>query len=102
MGYAADLWLEEVCAQVEALRLSFLYAENQQRNQNTVLLLVEAVGRVADATWLPMLRAWSAVETARVRGRLGAAIEGLESGAGDGGASGEISAILTGSAVVIP
>jgi hypothetical protein len=86
MGYAADLWMEELRAQVEAgaggeaLRLSFLYAENQQRNQNTVLLLVEEVGRVADATWLPILRAWSAVETRRVRGRLGVVIEGLESG----------------------
>jgi hypothetical protein len=78
--------MEELRAQVEAgaggeaLRLSFLYAENQQRNQNTVLLLVEEVGRVADATWLPILRAWSAVETRRVRGRLGVVIEGLESG----------------------
>ena len=86
MGYAADLWLEELRAQVAAvaggadLRLSFLYGENQQRNQRTVLLLVEEVERVADAAWLPLLRAWSAAETRRVRGRLGAVIEGLESG----------------------
>lgn len=86
MGYVVDAWLEELRGQIptvaggEALRLSFLHSVNQQRNQDTVLLLVEEVARVADAGWLPMLRAWSAAETKRVRGRLGAVIERLEGG----------------------
>ncbi|MFH1497371.1 MAG: RQC domain-containing protein [Verrucomicrobiota bacterium] len=86
-GYTADLWLEEVRGQVgpvaagRALKLSFLMTNGQQRNNDTVLLLVDRVEREADATWLPMLRAWCAAETKRLRGRLRPVIERLE---GDG------------------
>lgn len=86
MGYVVDGWLEELRGQVAAvaggaeLRLSFLMSVSPQRNQHTVLLLVEEVARVADAAWLPLLRAWSAAETRRVRGRLGTVIEGLGGG----------------------
>lgn len=85
-GYAADLWLQEVRGQVgpvaagRELTLSFLMATNPQRNHDTVLLLMDRVEREADATWLPMLRAWCAAETKRLRGRLRPVIERLEGG----------------------
>jgi hypothetical protein len=83
-GYVIDTWLEELRGQIEGvasgkpLRLSFVMAVNPQRNQDTALQLVDEVGRVADASWLPVLRAWSAVETKRVRARLSGVIERLE------------------------
>lgn len=82
-NYAADLWLEEVRGQVgpvaagRELTLSFLMTNGQQRNNDTVLLLVDRVEGEADATWLPMLRAWCAAETKRLRGRLRPLIERL-------------------------
>ncbi len=85
-GYVMDRWLEEVRGQVEAvaggaeLKLSFLMAESPQRNQETVEMLVESMAREADATWLPLLRAWRAAETKRLRGRLRPVIERLERG----------------------
>jgi hypothetical protein len=60
------------------LRLSFLMAVNPQRNQGTVEMAVEHVAREANAGWLPMLRAWRAVETKRVRGRLRPLMDRLE------------------------
>lgn len=86
MGYAADLWLEELRAQVgpvaagRELKLSFLLTDGQQRNHGTVFLMIERLAREADAGWLPVLRAWFAVETKRVRARLREVIERLESG----------------------
>lgn len=83
-GFVVERWLAEVRGQValvaagRALTLSFLMAANPQRNHDTVLLLVDRVEREADATWLPMLRAWCAAETKRVRDRLRSVIERLE------------------------
>lgn len=82
--YMIDIWLEEIRAQVvtvasgKPLRLSLVMAVNPQRNQDTALQLVDEVERVADASWLPVLRAWGAVETKRVRRRLWGVIERLE------------------------
>ena len=63
------------------MKLSFLMSENPRRNHDTVFLLVDWLAREADAGWLPLLRAWSAAETRRVRARLGEVIARLE-GAG--------------------
>ena len=82
--YAAETWLEEVRGQVGAvaggaeLRLSFLMAASPQRNHETVEMLVALVEREADEGWLPLLRAWCAAETKRLRGRLRPVIERLE------------------------
>ena len=86
-GFVVEGWLAELRGQVEAvaagrgLKLSFLMSECPQRNHDTVFLLVDRLAREADADWLPLLRAWSAVETKRVRARLGEVIAQLE-GAG--------------------
>jgi hypothetical protein len=83
-GYAMEAWLEEVRMQVGAvaggaeLKLSFLMTASPQRNHETVEMLVENVAREADAGWLPLLRAWCAAETKRLRGRLRPVIERLE------------------------
>lgn len=85
-GFAADLWLKEVCGQAgavaggAALQLSFLMSVKPERNLDTVLILVERVAALADASWLPLLRAWREAETNRIRGYLGAVIERLEGG----------------------
>jgi superfamily II DNA helicase RecQ len=82
--FAAELWLEEVRGQVGAvaaggeMRLSFLMAVNPQRNHDTVERVVALVEREADARWLPLLRAWCAAETKRMRGKLRPVIERLE------------------------
>lgn len=83
-GYVMERWMKELRSQVRAvaggaeLKLSFLMAESPQRNQATVEMLAEHMAREADATWLPLLRAWCAVETKRLRGRLRPVIERLE------------------------
>jgi hypothetical protein len=82
--FAAQTWLEELRGQVSAvaageeLRLSFLVALSPQRNHDTVEGLVALVEREADAGWLPLLRAWCAAETKRLRGRLRPVIERVE------------------------
>lgn len=82
--FAAETWLEEVRGQVgavaagETLRLSFLMAVSPQRNHDTVEGVVALGEREADAGWLPLLRAWCAAETKRLRGRLRPVIERLE------------------------
>lgn len=74
--YVAEEWLGLLRARVQpvaegaALELPFLMSAMPNRNQNTVLLLAELTAAEADVTWLPLLRAWQAVETRRVRGRL--------------------------------
>ena len=86
-GFVAEAWLKELRGRREAvaagrdLKLSFLMSESPQRNHDTVFLLVDRLEREADAGWLPVLRAWAAVETRRVRARLGEVIARLE-GAG--------------------
>ncbi len=86
MRFRAEEWLEELRGQVgavaagQALKLSFLMTEGQQRNHDTVFLMIELMAREADAGWLPVLRAWSAVETKRVRAQLREVIEQLEGG----------------------
>jgi hypothetical protein len=84
--YGVETWLDELRAQRDAqsagkpLKLSFLMSESPQRNHDTVFLLIDRLDREADAGWLPLLRAWSAVETRRVRGRLQQSIERIERG----------------------
>ena len=84
MRHAAAEWLAALQSRVPAvaagaaLELPPALATIQERNQNTVLLLTDLVGRIADAAWLSLLRAWSARETRRVRGRLAPIIAALE------------------------
>jgi hypothetical protein len=84
MRFAAEKWLVVLRTQVPAvaagavLALPPVLAAIQQRNQATVLLLAERIAHEADATWLPLLRAWSEGETRRVRGKLAPIIAALE------------------------
>lgn len=84
MRYAAEEWLAALRSRVQpvadgaALELPPVMAAIQNRNQNTVLLLVDLVAREADTSWLPLLRAWAAIETRRVRGRLAPIVAALE------------------------
>lgn len=84
MRYAAEAWLAELRTRVQpvaagaALELPPALSAIQQRNQNTVLLLTDLVAAEADASWLPLLQAWQAVETRRVRGRLDPIIAALK------------------------
>jgi hypothetical protein len=84
--YSAEEWLEDVRQQVrvvrdgDALELPFLMSKMPQRNLSTIGKLIDLVEREADATWLPFLRAWSAAETKRIRGRLHPIITSLASG----------------------
>jgi hypothetical protein len=84
MRFAAEQWLEALRVQVPAvaaggrLVLPPVLATIQGRNQATVLLLAEKIALAADSTWLPLLRAWSALETRRVRGKLAPIIAALE------------------------
>lgn len=83
-GVAGERWLAELRGQVEAvaagrgLKLSFLMSENPQRNHDTVFLLVDRLAREAHGGWLPVLWAWAAVETKRVRAPLREVIARLE------------------------
>lgn len=82
--FAAEEWLSLLRARVQPvasgapLELPFIMAVMPNRNNQTVFLLIDFVEREADATWLPLLRAWSAAETRRVRGRLQSVISVLE------------------------
>jgi hypothetical protein len=84
MRFAAEEWLEVLRSRVEptasgvALELPFLMSVMPQRNQNTVALLASLAGSAADRSWLPLLRAWQAVETRRVRDTLEPIILRLE------------------------
>jgi hypothetical protein len=83
--FVMERWMEELRGQVgavaagKALKLSFLMAENPQRNHDTVFLLIERLAGELDTGWLPMLRAWAELETKRVRARLREVIGRLES-----------------------
>jgi hypothetical protein len=76
----------ETVAEAAALQLPFLYSVMPERNNDTIQQLIEQAGKVADRSWLPLLRAWQALETRRMRGELQLVIERLEEG---GGASGD-------------
>jgi len=82
--YTAEEWLDIVRARVQsfatgaALELPFLQSNLPQRNHDTLLLLVKLVSQVADKTWLPLLRAWQAAETKRLRAALAPIIASLE------------------------
>jgi hypothetical protein len=84
MRYAAEDWLAALASQVDPVRQGRtpefppVLRDIQGRNQNTVLLLAELVSQTADARWLPLLRAWAAGETRRVRGKLHPIIAKLE------------------------
>ena len=83
-GYVVEEWFEELKTQVEPvaggqeLALSFLLVTNPQRNQDTVLELVDRIEQSATSSWLPLLRAWRTAETKRLRKRLRPLIEKLE------------------------
>ena len=82
--YAAEEWLAllreraQPVAKGETLELPFLMSAMPNRNHDTVFLLIELVAHEANAAWLPLLRAWSALETRRVRARLQPVIDVLE------------------------
>lgn len=84
MRYMAEEWLAELRCRVQpiaegaALKLPFLLSTMPDRNHETVLRLTDLAGREANAAWLPLLRAWRAVETRRVRARLEPIIAKLE------------------------
>lgn len=85
-SYVADAWFEIVRSQLDPVRrgdppaLPFLMSAKPTRNHDTVFKVIERVGREADASWLPLLRAWSAVETRRARERLARVIAALQRG----------------------
>jgi hypothetical protein len=84
MRYAAEEWLAVLRSRVQpvaagaALDVPFLMSAMPDRNQDTVLLLADLIAAEADPAWLPLLRAWSAAETRRVRARLASIIAALE------------------------
>lgn len=84
--FAAEDWLETLRARVQPvaagapLELPFLLSVMPDRNGDTVLLLVDLVAREADRSWIPLLRAWAAAETRRVRAQLGRLSADLEAG----------------------
>jgi hypothetical protein len=84
MRFAAEEWLSVLRSRVlpvadgSALELPFLMSVMPQRNQNTVVLLASLAGSAADRSWLPLLRAWQAVETKRLRATLEPIILRLE------------------------
>ena len=82
--YAAEEWLDLLRARVQpvgagaTLELPFLMTTMPQRNYDTLLQLVKLVGQVADKAWLPLLRAWQAAETKRLRAQIAPIIAALE------------------------
>ncbi len=83
-AFTIEAWLEELRGQKQTVakgdgfKVSFLMSESPNRNHDTVFILIDRLERESDASWLPVLRAWSAVETKRVRGRLQQVIDRLE------------------------
>jgi hypothetical protein len=83
-AFTIEAWLEELRGQREAVekgdgfKVSFLMSETPNRNHDTVFILIDELERESDASWLPVLHAWRAVETKRVRARLQQVIDRLE------------------------
>ncbi|MFA5263697.1 MAG: RQC domain-containing protein [Opitutaceae bacterium] len=83
-AFVVDEWFALLRANVEPvangakLALPFLYSVEPQRNNDTVQQLIAKVGQAADSSWLPLLRAWQALETRRMRAQLQPIIVRLE------------------------
>ncbi|WP_158277482.1 RQC domain-containing protein [Opitutus sp. ER46] len=81
--YVAEEWLAIVRRQVAAvatgarLDLPFVHSAMPQRNLDTVRQLIDLVAQEATDSWRPLLEAWAAADTKRVRGWIQQVIAGL-------------------------
>ena len=82
--YAAENWLGVLRSRIQPiaagapLDLPFLMSQMPNRSLDTLHLLTDLVAREANPSWLPLLRAWQAVETRRVRSWLAPILTALE------------------------
>jgi hypothetical protein len=80
-SYAAERWLglmREHVEDHEPFHPPCAYDLNPNRNTKTLNRVLDALETAADASWLPMLREWSACEVKKVRARLAVLIKLLE------------------------
>ena len=79
--YAVEQWLglmREHVGDHEPFHPPCAYDLNPNRNTKTLNRVLDALEAEADASWLPMLRKWSANEVKKVRARLAPLIQRLE------------------------
>ena len=78
-GWTAERWLEQLHEhRAEPFHPPFAYDRLPERNVRTLHLLLDALEKEADATWLPVLKHWTSVDVKKVRARLDPLIKRLE------------------------